>query len=474
MNLRCRLGLTLCILFYFLFLSTFLRAQTSTSLKDGHTIVTYTDKKGNQQWHYAAGCERMTVMQMEASIFCEKCREKRKKETELKKQQEEFERQKRKEQEGTENQKKINVAAGSNNNSSTKNDYWGSASNKASTNNNSSTNRPTESTGYSSPAKTSINNTINSTTYQGVGKYEKSGSGIIYPVGPGIKRADGNYDVVDKSGNVHIVSPSENQKLIVRQQDKITQANILAQQQKIQDQFRQQEAARQRQSELNRQREAQVSALADQAANTVYQIGTGIANLINEAKERKERERQRQLEIKQREEAAKLKLEQERQFRLNIRNTIFETYKDSPVPISTSKVPFEKLYYFVYAFDSTMIDKEGMKVFLSQAPFEIARYSDGTWPYKKSIVDKAQSISPFKERIVGYYGTLDEAATALTLFEESAYKSNASIQKVVFNYVKGQSVQQSKMNNFWKKPVAKDTLTADSVVAKMKPKDKYW
>lgn len=351
-----------------------------------------------------------------------------------------------------------------------KSDYWATSSGRMATNNTSSVGKSPQNSGYSSSPKTATSTSAKS--YQDVGKYESSGSGIIYPVGQGIKRADGNYNVVDKYGKTHIIDPKTNEKLEIRQRDAEAKQRMANQQQQLQEKINQQQAAREKQQQLNKQREAQINAFADQVSNAAYQIGTGIANIINESKAKKERERQRQLELKQQEEARRLKLEQDRQFRIELRSNIFNGYKDSSFPISTSKIPYDKLYYFIYAYDSTAIDKEGLTIYLTNQPFEIARYSDGTWPYKKSVVDKTANLTPNKEIITGYYPSFDEAMSAIEFFKDNLSKSNVVFQDVKYQTNKLANSTKGNMDNFWKK--TPDTTKVDSTATKPKPKDEYW
>lgn len=125
--------------------------------------------------------------------------------------------------------------------------------------------------------------------------------------------------------------------------------------------------------------------------------------------ERRRLEEQREAERKRRE-AERERLRQEA-FALLIsqRHTILNTFGEQiPIPLSTTNVESDIIYYFIYAYEPTIFEKKNAKVYVSNV-FAIARYNDGTWPYQSKIENEIKDLTPYAELMHGYY--LD-AATA--------------------------------------------------------------
>ncbi len=165
--------------------------------------------------------------------------------------------------------------------------------------------------------------------------------------------------------------------------------------------------------------------------------------------------------------AEQKRLEEEiRQKRLLLRNQVISAYQNVELPKSTTKIETNTIYCFIYAIDNDNIDKSAMKVFISNAPFEIKKYSDGTWPYKKDIAQKATNISPFNEMVAGYWTTYDEALNALEQAITTFKNSDANITLVSFEYSK--SSASSNEMDYWNK-------TEKTNQPKTKTEtDKYW
>ena len=156
--------------------------------------------------------------------------------------------------------------------------------------------------------------------------------------------------------------------------------------------------------------------------------------------------------------------EEKRQNRLLLRNQIIDTYNAVELPKSTTKVETNTIYCFIYALDNDNLDNDNLDIYISNVPFQINRYSDGTWPYKKNIAEKANGLSPFNEMVAGYWTTYDEALSALEQAITTFKNSEANIKLVSFEYSK--SSTNNNETDYWNKTETKD-----------KPKtktDKYW
>jgi hypothetical protein len=268
--------------------------------------------------------------------------------------------------------------------------------------------------------------------YVGLGTYDKGGSGTFIPAGPGKLRADGNYDVVDKNtGKVEIIGPSENQKIQQRTQQQSYAAAAATQQQKMQEMYRQQEQMRLNQQRASLAYEQQMRAAADQLAQSVGAMASAIGSMIADAKAKKEREKQRALIAAEKERIRQENIAMEKKFRRESREYILENFKEGNIPLFTSKISNDKLYYFVYAYDKAAIEESGMRYYVSNV-VEIKRAGDGTWPYKRNIFEAMQPLTPFEEIFHGQYPSLEEAEAAKNAFDKMMENSGASRELISF------------------------------------------
>ncbi|OZA64076.1 MAG: hypothetical protein B7X68_08590 [Sphingobacteriia bacterium 39-36-14] len=377
-----------------------------------------------------------------------------------------------------ENQAAIQVA----NQNSTKNqsDPWG-------TNEQKSVNSKSVESNYRPSTLTTTNNSsvgsnystqsaINSQGYDksgnyiGQGTYNKTGSGTFIPAGPGKLRADGNYDVIDKNtGRVEIISQSENQKILLKQQQ--TASNIASQQQKLQDMYKQQEQIRINQQKASLLYDQQVKQAADKLTQSVGAMASAIGSMIADAKAKKERERQRELMLAERRRAEEERIAMEKKFRKESRESVFINFKESAIPLSTSKVNSEKLYYFVYSYDQSKIEESGMQYYLSNV-IEIKKSGDGTWPYKRNIEEAIQPLTPFKEIFHGYYTTKADAELAKKGFENMLNNTTAYFQPISFMEQKS---SQTEKESSLKKSLWEDNtkLEKKNGLSSVK-KDPFW
>ncbi|MBA4745665.1 MAG: hypothetical protein H2058_10430 [Muricauda sp.] len=169
-----------------------------------------------------------------------------------------------------------------------------------------------------------------------------------------------------------------------------------------------------------------------------------------EAEERAEAERQRRLKL-QREREQRYREEQERLRReafkmvIDQRKNILHAFSESlPLPLSSSKLQTDRIYYFFYATDSSTMNKKNTTVYVSNV-FEIAQYDNGTWPYQRRVDKEIAALAPYTPTMQGYYLTLDDAKTMRNEFVNS-FKSieGVSIKEVEY---KGKPKSGIKSNN---------------------------
>ncbi len=138
-------------------------------------------------------------------------------------------------------------------------------------------------------------------------------------------------------------------------------------------------------------------------ANDLSDGVSEIVGLINANREIKRKEEERK---KRAEEAERLRQE-EIKMKIAMRHSILAEFPVKEIPLS-SKEKAGRIYYFLYAYDNSINNQFGAVVYVSNV-FEIGKYKDGTWPYTSMIQNEIQQLTPFDEKIHGYYYSENEA-----------------------------------------------------------------
>ena len=173
-----------------------------------------------------------------------------------------------------------------------------------------------------------------------------------------------------------------------------------------------------------------------------------------EKRQREQEEMDRENERIERERIERERIETERRNLTNSRSEIFNSYIEADIPLSSSKISLDKLFYFVYSYNKNNIAEQGMTVNVS-TPFEIDRRSDGTWPYKNDILSEMKL--PYSSSIIfhGYYTSMEEASQKQIEFINNIKKTGGVVQ--TFNYKGKKSTMTSANKDFWGEPVNKQT-----------------
>ncbi|MDI6033222.1 hypothetical protein QLS91_09070 [Flavobacterium sp. LB2P84] len=88
--------------------------------------------------------------------------------------------------------------------------------------------------------------------------------------------------------------------------------------------------------------------------------------------------------------------------RVNLRTKLLQAFPNGGLPLSSHNIDASNVFMFAYIFDKNQIAQEFANVSVSNV-FTIARYSDGTFPYKTSILDKLKGLGHGEIVMVGYY-----------------------------------------------------------------------
>ena len=173
----------------------------------------------------------------------------------------------------------------------------------------------------------------------------------------------------------------------------------------------------------------------------------GVLKMSAGNRKRKEAERaeaERRAAIKKQQEAERKKREAEAErlrreaFRLLIdsRHTVLNTFdQHNPIPLSTANLAEDRIYYFLYALDSSTFNTAKTTIYVSNV-FAIERYKDGTWPYQSSILQQISSLTPQTEIFQGYYLDQAEAEEMRDAFV-SGFSASDGVRLAEFEYRKG-------------------------------------
>ena len=164
--------------------------------------------------------------------------------------------------------------------------------------------------------------------------------------------------------------------------------------------------------------------------STEQAIGQGIqlvGGLINSAQAKKEA---------QAAEAA-LKAERERQLAaiaaakrkamLELRNKLVTSFPQGGTPITSHKITQPEVYIFAYITNKAAFNNDKATVSVSNV-FPVEQYSDGTYPYKTTVLSKLKGYAPGEVTLVGYYTGKEMAEQMRTSFINLASKSNLAVK----------------------------------------------
>lgn len=208
------------------------------------------------------------------------------------------------------------------------------------------------------------------------------------------------------------------------------------------------------------------------ASSTTQAYGfaaAGIGSLLSKAAAEKKK-KQAEAELAASKQAQLVKIEQKKaEMRKQLRLALLDEFSDGGVPLSSHKVSGHELYFFVYAYDtSTLMNKEAA-IMVSNI-FPLGRYSDGTWPFKNSILNEAKSSKELQATgnkapltMVGYYTTQQLAEQTRESFLRLAAASQLEIKPFTYKgkpSKSGAAAETAESDDagvdFWGNPVKKN------------------
>lgn len=166
----------------------------------------------------------------------------------------------------------------------------------------------------------------------------------------------------------------------------------------------------------------------DRAAGNLVGMLATMAN--NADREAKKREAQARLN-EQREQMQKQIAAKRHAAMIEGRKSFLAKFPDGNVPLSSHKVPVDTLYFFSYTFDKNAIENPNPQITLANT-FPVARYGDGTWPFKHSINSDLRRLAPGENTLMGYYATRELADEMRATFIKLGKKNGFVIKDVKY------------------------------------------
>ncbi len=196
----------------------------------------------------------------------------------------------------------------------------------------------------------------------------------------------------------------------------------------------------------------------------------------NEARAQRQQEREEEDERRQ---AAAAVVKANKQKLVNNRKSLIAKFPDSKTPLSYEVKDVTEIYYFVYSYQAAAIGGDAPVIYISNE-FSLAKYADGTWPFKASLMEKiAKTNKGLDFTLSGYYLTQIEAAEQKQLFINSANEYGFIVNKISYTSKKSSETSSGTVD-YWGNPIKKteqQTSTNSPSIqepVKSKPSLDYW
>ena len=207
--------------------------------------------------------------------------------------------------------------------------------------------------------------------------------------------------------------------------------------------------------------------------NTVQAVGA-VVDLIsawgNQAEAERERkkaaERQMAEEKKQREaEAAAVK---SRKLQLAAeRKALLGKLPDGNTPLSHEARAVSEVYFFVYSYNKNTLEDSSPLISISNV-FSIQKYSDGTWPFKASLMEGISKMNKTPGLILsGYYSGKEKAEEQQQLFVKATTNYGFKVENILYE---GKKTSQTNSNtDYWGNPIKNEALNEAPKTNQNKP-----
>jgi hypothetical protein len=216
-----------------------------------------------------------------------------------------------------------------------------------------------------------------------------------------------------------------------------------------------------------------------QAANAIGSALTQWGDQMAADRLANEQRQQEREEEDERRQAAAAVVKANKQKLVNNRKSLIAKFPDSKTPLSYEVKDVTEIYYFVYSYQAAAIGGDAPVIYISNE-FSLAKYADGTWPFKASLIEKIAKTNKGLDFILsGYYLTQIEAAEQKQLLMNSANEYGFIVNKI--SYTSKKSLETSSGSiDYWGNPIKKTeqqpaaNSPAKQEPVKSKPNLDYW
>jgi len=223
------------------------------------------------------------------------------------------------------------------------------------------------------------------------------------------------------------------------------------------------------------------------ADNTVAVVGS-VLSFLGQLSEENRAEKERIQQQKEAAEERAANARYERQLKIDGRKDFIAGIKDAQIPLSSSKIAAEELYYFAFSVDAATLSTNSPKLSLCGV-FPIGKYADGTWPYTSGIKSELSQANKGKEvTIVGYYTSKQDAESAWSSFKKDIEYHSFTATPFTYkgkpksgganddgwgdNAAKTVKKAETEDTDFWGNPIKKEEKKQASDTTK--PKEDFW
>ena len=180
--------------------------------------------------------------------------------------------------------------------------------------------------------------------------------------------------------------------------------------------------------------------------------------------EQEQRERRERAEKAERERIEREKREQHAAYVSGKRSALASDFKDGKIPVGADNVSADELWFFAWQGGGAQASVTNV--------FPIARYNDGSYPFKNNIVSEISKAGiSGTVNIVGWFNSYEEAQQAKNRFLQTAREGEMTVKEI--NYkgkpkTTGNTTKQG--DDFWGTGAAKTTPPAND----SKKSNSFW
>lgn len=171
---------------------------------------------------------------------------------------------------------------------------------------------------------------------------------------------------------------------------------------------------------------------ADASGRALGQAVVGVGSIINSISADKQAERARR-ELAEARAAALKKMEKERKEGLiAARKKLINDFPDGGTPLSAHRVSTNEVYLFAYTTDPMKLEAD-MPTLAVTPVFPVGKRSDGTWPFKSSIVGEVNRLSQSQTpTLFGYFASKEKAEEWNAAFLRMAKQSGFQVKSISY------------------------------------------